>query len=107
MAAGTNPLGIKSVAYTLCQLFTRVRKLNGIAPLFDLVGKNVDNFGFDPFDEISFSGLGDLPAGLVAGGTVAIASLGGGKTIIKDTDIGNKNRDWNDWSVTAEHWPSC
>lgn len=108
MPSASNPIGIKSVNFTLTQSFRKKKKLNAITPLFDREAKFVSNDGRDPSWDFSISGLGDIPAPLVAGSDdVDISGITGGKTLIKEAEKGDKNDNWNDWSCSGENWPSA
>lgn len=104
-------IGIAAVGYSLCTQFSRTLKLEGITPLFDKDAKHVETDYRNPMNEISLSGEGDLPDGLVAGEDggedFAISGIAGGKTCIKDTTESASNDKYNRWSVSAEHWPSA
>lgn len=103
-------IGIAALGYTLCTAFSRTMKLAGITPLFDKVGAHVSTDYRDPMNDISFSGEGDLPDGLVTGSNggegMAISGISGGVTMIKDVTEGDEHDKWNKWSVSAENWPS-
>lgn len=105
------PIGITAVGFTLCESFSRTKKLNAVTPLFDQVGKFVESDGRDPMHEFTFSGSGDLPDGLIAGSDggedMAVSGITGGKTIIKSTDQGDSHEKWNSWNVAGENWPSA
>ena len=104
-------IGIALVGYTLCTSASRTLKLEGITPLFDSVGAHVETDYRNPMNEISISGEGDLPDGLVAGENggedFAVSGITGGKMCIKDVTENASNEKYNSWSASAEHWPSA
>lgn len=109
MPAGTNPLAITEVGYTLATKVDVEKKVTETEPLINAADEFESGDARDPIYEISVDGKGDLPDGIAVGDPPDGEDFGitGGKTIVKMFKETEHTETWNDWSLNATNWPAA
>lgn len=108
MPVNFDAVGLQSVDETLAQSFD-IEKSVESAIVQDQLGAFNTGKTFDPVFDFTLSGSGDIPAALViaSNGSLTIAGVTGGVTILTRVRETNKNVDWNSWETSGKNFPNA
>lgn len=98
-------IGVRSVEFTLAQELEIEAVIEESDPLLDRLGQYVSSETYGSKNNFTIQGKGDLPDGLLAGGSVAIAGLEDGLTFVKTTRIEQKKGQYFAWTASGSNYP--
>jgi hypothetical protein len=105
MASTVADIGVTAYSENLTQSVSIAKSLEELH-IAKKDGKYGQGKAFDPTFEATVNGRGTLPS-LAIGGTAAISGISGGKSIITNISITERNEDFPDWNFTMRSWPSA
>ena len=100
-------IGIQTIELTLAESLDRTKKME-TKVIKDYTGAFADAEAYDPTEDFSIKGRGDLPESIALGVDAAGAGIyEGGVTIVTNITVTESNEDFNSWECSGQHFPGA
>ena len=101
-------IGIQTIELTLAESLDRTKKME-TKVLKDYTGAFADAEAYDPTEDFSIKGRGDLPEAIALGLDGDGVGIYGatGATIVTNISLTENNEDFNSWECSGQHFPAA
>lgn len=100
-------IGIQSIDLTLAESLERTRKVE-TKVIRDKDGAFADGEAYDPTEDFSIKGRGDLPEAIALGvDAEGVGLYESGVTIVTSVTETETNEDFNSWECSGQHFPGA